>query len=181
MNSRFTPSGLITKDFVSLIIYAATTMSAMTIQRFRFLALAMIACVARGDVDRWSLCRRSRFRYGSAPAGRPVSRRDVAGQKLLLSLDAGPVVAQLPRQRRIADRTPKPYGGWESPTSELRGHTLGHYLSACSMMYASTGDPESQTRVDYIVAGLAECQSNAPVRAAISMEGYLSAFPRIIH
>ena len=30
------------------------------------------------------------------------------------------------------------YGGWES--EGLSGHTLGHYLSACSMMFASTGD-----------------------------------------
>src|SRR5258707_2583113 len=30
------------------------------------------------------------------------------------------------------------YGGWES--SGVAGHTLGHYLSACSMQYASTGD-----------------------------------------
>jgi DUF1680 family protein len=32
----------------------------------------------------------------------------------------------------------KKYGGWES--SGLAGHSLGHYLSACSMQYASTGD-----------------------------------------
>ncbi len=30
------------------------------------------------------------------------------------------------------------YGGWES--LGVAGHSLGHYLSACSMMYASTGD-----------------------------------------
>ena len=36
----------------------------------------------------------------------------------------------------------RPYGGWEEPKSEVRGHCLGHYLSACSLMYASTGDAE---------------------------------------
>ena len=30
------------------------------------------------------------------------------------------------------------YGGWER--DGISGHTLGHYLSACAMMYASTGD-----------------------------------------
>ena len=30
--------------------------------------------------------------------------------------------------------TAKPYGGWEKPDCELRGHSLGHYLSACSLM-----------------------------------------------
>jgi DUF1680 family protein len=30
--------------------------------------------------------------------------------------------------------TAKPLGGWEGPGVELRGHTLGHYLSACALM-----------------------------------------------
>jgi uncharacterized protein len=54
------------------------------------------------------------------------------------------------------------YGGWESaePWVAIRchGHTLGHYLSACSLMFASTGDPRLKQRADYIVAELRECQ-----------------------
>lgn len=49
------------------------------------------------------------------------------------------------------------YGGWE--TGGVSGHTLGHYLSACSMMYASTGDERFKERVDYIVGELALCQA----------------------
>jgi DUF1680 family protein len=71
--------------------------------------------------------------------------------------------------------TVAPYGGWEAPTSELRGHSLGHYLSALSLMYASTGDPQYKQRVDYIVAQLAICQDASP--AAGFHPGYLSAFP----
>lgn len=48
------------------------------------------------------------------------------------------------------------YGGWEN--SGLSGHTLGHYLSACAMMYASTDNPEFKKRVDYIVDELERCQ-----------------------
>ena len=48
------------------------------------------------------------------------------------------------------------YGGWESET--LSGHTLGHYLSACAMMYAAAHDKRFKERVDYIVAELARCQ-----------------------
>jgi uncharacterized protein len=48
------------------------------------------------------------------------------------------------------------YGGWES--EGLSGHTLGHYLSACSMMYASTGDQRFKANVDFIVSELAICQ-----------------------
>ena len=35
----------------------------------------------------------------------------------------------------------EPYTGWEHPGSELRGHFVGHYLSAAAMAAAATGDP----------------------------------------
>ncbi len=69
----------------------------------------------------------------------------------------------------------KPYGGWEAPTCELRGHIVGHYLSACSLMFASTGDARFKERVDKMVAGLAECQNALATNGANA--GYLSAFP----
>ena len=65
----------------------------------------------------------------------------------------------------------KPYGGWERPECEVRGHTLGHYISACALMYAASGDKELKKRVDALVSGLAECQK------ALGDKGYLSAFP----
>ena len=36
-----------------------------------------------------------------------------------------------------------PLGGWEAPTGELRGHFMGHYLSACALGYASAATAES--------------------------------------
>src|SRR3982751_279190 len=48
------------------------------------------------------------------------------------------------------------YGGWES--EGVSGHTLGHYLSACAMMYASTNNKAFKDRVDYMVSELARCQ-----------------------
>ena len=65
----------------------------------------------------------------------------------------------------------KPLGGWEKPDCEVRGHTLGHYLSACGLMYSSTGDEELKEKADAIVAELAKCQE------ALGPAGYLSAFP----
>ena len=66
------------------------------------------------------------------------------------------------------------YGGWESqePWVEIRcqGHTLGHYLSACSLMFAATGDEQFRRRADYIVAELRECQEAGGV-------GLVCAFP----
>jgi len=63
----------------------------------------------------------------------------------------------------------KKYGGWES--SGLAGHTLGHYLSACAMEYASTGDAKYLQRVNYIVDELQVCQ-------AARKTGYIGAIPR---
>src|ERR1035438_1072639 len=64
----------------------------------------------------------------------------------------------------------KPYGGWEEPKSEVRGHFVGHYLSACGLMYASTGDERLKQKGAALVAGLAACQAKFP-------SGYLSAYP----
>lgn len=50
------------------------------------------------------------------------------------------------------------YWGWESPSGQLRGHFLGHYLSACAYTWAETGDAEIGHRADFIVAELARCQ-----------------------
>lgn len=68
-----------------------------------------------------------------------------------------------------------PLGGWEQygpgREAELRGHFTGHYLSACALSYASTGDTEIKTKGDLIVAELAQCQQK------LGAGGYLSAFP----
>ena len=66
--------------------------------------------------------------------------------------------------------TAEPLGGWEAPDCEVRGHCTGHYLTACAMMYASTGDVRMKEKVDRLVAGLAECQASLT-------NGYLSAYP----
>lgn len=61
------------------------------------------------------------------------------------------------------------YGGWESDT--IAGHTLGHYLSALSLMHAQTGDEECRRRVDYIVDELIEVQK-------AHGDGYVAGFTR---
>jgi len=61
----------------------------------------------------------------------------------------------------------KIYGGWES--DGLAGHSLGHYLSAISMQYASTKDPAVLIKVNYIIDELVACQK-------ARKSGYLGAF-----
>lgn len=60
------------------------------------------------------------------------------------------------------------YGGWES--EGLSGHTLGHYLSACAMMYASTGNVQFKERTDFIIDELEKCQQ-------ARKSGYIGAIP----
>ena len=48
--------------------------------------------------------------------------------------------------------------GWESPTCQLRGHFLGHWLSAAAKIYAATGDAEIKGKADRIVSELSRCQ-----------------------
>jgi DUF1680 family protein len=69
----------------------------------------------------------------------------------------------------------KPLGGWEAPDVELRGHSVGHYLSALALMYASTGDARFKARADAIVVELGKVQQAMPSRGF--HPGYLSAFP----
>jgi uncharacterized protein len=60
------------------------------------------------------------------------------------------------------------YMGWENET--IAGHSLGHYLSACSMMYQTTGDKRFSDRVNYIVGELKFLQD-------ADGNGYIGAFP----
>lgn len=66
--------------------------------------------------------------------------------------------------------TATPYGGWERPDCNLRGHfNGGHYLSAVALAYASAGNETLRKRGDVMVAELAACQK------ALG-SGYVGAF-----
>jgi DUF1680 family protein len=60
------------------------------------------------------------------------------------------------------------YGGWES--EGLSGHTLGHYLSACAMMYAASNDIRFKERTDFLIEELNKCQ-------VARKSGYVGAIP----
>ena len=72
--------------------------------------------------------------------------------------------------RKEAGLEPKAevYGGWES--MKIAGHSLGHYLSGCSLLYQATGKEVFKQRVDYIVGELALCQK-------AHGDGYVGAIP----
>lgn len=49
-------------------------------------------------------------------------------------------------------------GGWEDPSCQLRGHFLGHWLSAAAIRYHETGDKELWAKACAIVDELEICQ-----------------------
>ena len=60
------------------------------------------------------------------------------------------------------------YGGWES--AGVAGQTLGHYLSALSQMYQTTGDARLKSKLDYTIGQLAMIQNKWG-------DGYVSGIP----
>jgi DUF1680 family protein/beta-glucanase (GH16 family) len=90
-------------------------------------------------------------------------------EKYVLALDPDRLLHTF-RLTAGLDSKARPLGGWEAPRVELRGHFTGHYLSACALLYASTGDERFKARGNQVVEGLAQCQQKLG-------SGYLSAFP----
>lgn len=93
--------------------------------------------------------------------------------KYMLAIDPDRLLHNFRQNARLPS-TAKPLGNWEAPSSGLRGHLTGHYLSACALMYASTGDERFKERAALLVRELAKCQ------AALGTNGYLSAFPETV-
>ena len=104
-----------------------------------------------------------RLRAGAALEALEVNRR------FLMSLESDRLLHMF-RLTAGLPSTAEPLGGWEAPDNELRGHFTGHYLSACALLAAQTGDAAVRERGRQVASELARCQ------AAIGT-GYLSAFP----
>jgi len=99
----------------------------------------------------------------------PLKDATLRSRRYLLDLDADRLLHMF-RLTAALPSSAKPLGGWERPASEVRGHFVGHYLSACAMMHAATGDEKLIRKVEAMVSELAKCQQ------ALG-GGYLSAFP----
>jgi hypothetical protein len=91
----------------------------------------------------------------------------------MLSLDPDRLLHNFRVNAGLEPKAPV-YGGWESqePWVNIRchGHTLGHWLTAGALMYASTGDERFRDRVNYIVRELRSCQEAGG-------NGLICAFP----
>ena len=74
---------------------------------------------------------------------------------ILLNYEPDRLLARFREQAGLEPKA-KSYGGWEAES--LAGHSLGHYLSACVLVYQVTGDEEFKERANYIVDELAVVQ-----------------------
>ncbi len=64
----------------------------------------------------------------------------------------------------------EPLGGWEKPDCKIRGHFLGHFLTACARYFAIENDTVLKEKAERIIETLAFCQEKLG-------GSYLSAFP----
>ncbi len=97
----------------------------------------------------------------------PFLQAEQTDMNYILELDVDRLLAPYLRE---AGLTPKAesYGNWEN--TGLDGHIGGHYLTALSLMYASTGDVRMKERMDYMISELKKCQDSFG-------DGYLAGIP----
>jgi hypothetical protein len=164
---------MIRRDFLRNILYGTTALAAADAANKVIAPLTSAAAAASDPQNQHEL---------PTPAAAPFALEDIKildpdllrmrAQTLdyMLALDSD----RLLHNFRITANLPSaadPLYNRESPTNGWRGHYVGHYLSACAQMYASTNDARIKTKADDMVAELAKCQ------AQLGDKGYLSAFP----
>src|ERR1700748_2509626 len=99
--------------------------------------------------------------------GGPLKKAQDLDAQYLLDLQPQRMLAFL-RQRAGLDPEAQGYGGWDGPGRQLTGHIAGHYLSAVSLMYATTGDVRFKQRADDFVTELQTIQN-------AQKDGYIGA------
>lgn len=97
----------------------------------------------------------------------PFSEAQETDRNYILELDADRILAPYLIEAGLEPKAPK-YGNWEN--TGLDGHIGGHYVTALSLMYASTGDQEILTRLNYVIDELYKAQQ-------ANGNGYLGGIP----
>jgi DUF1680 family protein len=92
----------------------------------------------------------------------------------LLFLNNNRLLYSFRRNYQQSTQGAQPLGGWEAPDHGLRGHFMGHLLSALAQAYAVTDDNRYKAKADSLVTALAALQ-NTDASAGYSA-GFLAAF-----
>lgn len=87
-------------------------------------------------------------------------RRERENRRYLMKLNSTQLLKNylFEAGRNIESEEEEGMGGWEEPTCQLRGHFLGHWLSAAAIHYDETGDLELMAKAEWIVQELEICQ-----------------------
>lgn len=85
----------------------------------------------------------------------------------LLELEPDRFLSGFRSEAGLEPKAPK-YEGWES--LGVAGQSLGHYLSACAMYYATSSDEKFRQKLEYTINQLDSCQQ-------ANGNGYLAATP----
>ncbi|MBQ9711386.1 MAG: glycoside hydrolase family 127 protein, partial [Bacteroidales bacterium] len=90
-----------------------------------------------------------------------TSNRDLDIENLL-SLDVTQQLYNFRDTYGLSTEGYKRSDGWDSPTTKLKGHGTGHYMSAMALAYAGTADPIKKTaikeKIRRVVDELRSCQ-----------------------
>ena len=97
----------------------------------------------------------------------PFFRAMLTDKQYLLKIDADRLLAPYLKEAGLKPKAAN-YPNWEN--TGLDGHIGGHYITALSLMYASTGDKEILAKLDYMINELERCQNAAG-------NGYISGVP----
>lgn len=97
----------------------------------------------------------------------PFKHAEELNKHYLLELDADRLLAPFVREAGLPKKA-ESYTNWEN--TGLDGHIGGHYVSALSLMYASTGDVRIKSRLDHMIAELKRCQE-------VNGNGYIGGVP----
>ncbi|MCZ4222162.1 glycoside hydrolase family 127 protein [Pedobacter rhodius] len=97
----------------------------------------------------------------------PFKNAQQTDLKYILKLNPDRLLAPYLREAGLKPKAAS-YGNWEN--TGLDGHMAGHYLSALSLMYASTGNMTLKNRMDYMLSEIKRCQD-------ANGSGYVSGIP----
>lgn len=129
------------------------------------IALICLACIAQAAIEPFSL---SDVRISDSSF---QARHAKMNEKYLLDMLSIDRLMWVFRQNAGLPTPDAPYiGSWEDPNCQLRGHFVGHYLTALSLAWSSTGDARFFDRLESMVGELGKVQDAMGT-------GYLSAFP----
>lgn len=85
----------------------------------------------------------------------PFKEAQDADLKYILSMEPDRLLAPFLREANLMPKA-ESYTNWEN--TGLDGHIGGHYISALSLMFASTGNTGVKQRLDYMINELKRCQ-----------------------